>query len=1538
MTEIELKGGAACLYRDNDEKIDPDKDFSHIDKRIQDVLGQYQKDFMGEVSADNLGARWGGYGSFLPVDRNIPIPTHTRPQAHISSRSPRIPIEVRQNSTIQAIESVVPRPGIPPLSGKATAVSDKAVDVRSSSEAFLNSQPKAFSANDYDNNLLKVRLKVVTDKGIDNSAIYSGLGLDDSPSSPFGDSPLELDATSPYTKGLPERSPSYIIKVMTTFPVPAGKLLSPLPDNLLSLTFKEISLDRNFSQEIIKTERESISSEEKMNLLKEKKVKQINKNKVPEIERKNFEDPMSIIGQCSKRKEESRLSKGIEFNIDILATSVDMPVDRKESSNITYKDNVSSISFPFSERSNVGQSIDVGTKVQKQPHVRQGASIEQVDSLASPVISLEGKGNPHGSKEKVQRDKNGIPVVRNNELSQGGYIERNSNKSTESTIKKKVKEEFEDSFSSRDAGMQHDRMTQENTDKSTKQERKMKSKVKARLDVAVQEAAGTYHKRTIDRSVEKINNDRKAKAKANTTVEKDIEDKEKHGNEDSFQAVKDLGWAKAEPIMESSSEKKLPHSRIEANLSNRKERPSSGGKKKTRKSQDVGQLTTSLPKVSFRVGSSSVLSIQQADCRSNSMSQGETQRDVREEKGMSDDDVAGKATLKKKDISNHNVAGKAILRKKEKVTASKDSIVRVARREKDASGSKLKDKSEDKQSQYPSNVGSNPRQDLSSNSHLIEKPHSDVLPPATTPPVSIQDDWVQCDKCQTWRLLPHDIKPDNLPKRWLCTMQTWLLGMNKCSFTEEETRDALLALYRPQPLANGAQIQQPYPIGVPLVVTADTHLRSTSDSTIGLDALPGSGNRRPKEEVFVNSKKDQPCTSESGSKQKLSRSRTAFGKPVVIGKKREASRDRDVVHKKVKRDPHDSATGVEHTVPLATEIGNASLNHDPFPSEGSKDLLTRNSNVSRKLKDKIQKPAGTNEDERKDVSARKRTLKDWQIDPLGTETPSSHVPLEETSSDIRKLKRQKLKESYFTEKESSTSRANDKNSGGNSGKVGRQHRDRNMSQKTVDGKKSSGSGLELKMPALAAATSSSSKVSNTCRLKVKSQAKCSPVGSISSSSLKVSRSDHDRSRNQVSVPNAEQELPLVKKKNLEARIVVLDSVPHHEERTEGKSKREKDSGVQLRSVQEDVKKLSAVKHVDEHRKEKQLKLESYESKEKRTDFKEEEYSSPRKLSSTDLGPRSLNVMCLNKSKSDDILQERVKPKDQVGNSRDNPSSSTQELEFEKADRHNSVEARDSKGKLPKLPGCSDLMADDAGAPISARKEISDRAARTALKEATDLKHLADRLKVNKPVASSQVLFQASLKFLQWASLVESGNSEVYISTAKLCHYCAREFEKLNDMASAALAYKCEEVAYMRVVYAEDVAASRYRQELQSALTVPQVESPSSSASDVDNVNNPTPNDAVKSTHSSAVHGNYVISAGNRSSFVHLLDFARYVHLAMDAARNSQAAFAATRVTLGEAGNEEGISSIKRVIDFSFHDVDELLHLVRLAMEAFSPGD
>ncbi|GMQ00010.1 hypothetical protein CsSME_00047264 [Camellia sinensis var. sinensis] len=181
--------------------------------------------------------------------------------------------------------------------------------------------------------------------------------------------------------------------------------------------------------------------------------------------------------------------------------------------------------------------------------------------------------------------------------------------------------------------------------------------------------------------------------------------------------------------------------------------------------------------------------------------------------------------------------------------------------------------------------------------------------------------------------------------------------------------------------------------------------------------------------------------------------------------------------------------------------------------------------------------------------------------------------------------------------------------------------------------------------------------------------------------------------------------------------------------------------------------------------------------------------------------------------------------------------------------------------------------------------------------------------------------------------------QMYSSTAKLCEFCAHEYEKSKDMAAAALAYKCTEVAYMRVIYSSHNSASRDRHELQATLQIVQPgESPSSSASDVDNLNNPTAVDKVplsKGVSSPQVAGNHVTATRNRPSFVRLLNFAQDVNYAMEASRKSRSAFAAANPRMEEAQHREGLTSVKRALDFNFQDVEGLLRLVRLAMEAIS---
>ncbi|KAH6816605.1 CW-type Zinc Finger [Perilla frutescens var. frutescens] len=251
----------------------------------------------------------------------------------------------------------------------------------------------------------------------------------------------------------------------------------------------------------------------------------------------------------------------------------------------------------------------------------------------------------------------------------------------------------------------------------------------------------------------------------------------------------------------------------------------------------------------------------------------------------------------------------------------------------------------------------------------------------------------------------------------------------------------------------------------------------------------------------------------------------------------------------------------------------------------------------------------------------------------------------------------------------------------------------------------------------------------------------------------------------------------------------------------------------------------------------------------------------------------------------------------------------------------------------------------SGATVSTAK----KGAEDVLKEAEELRTHADLIKNSGFGSESNYeYFKAALKFLHGASLLEACNAEpnkqmetspmqMYGAAAQLCKICASEYEKGHELALAALAYKCMEVAYLRVVYCKSASACRCCQDLQSSLQmVPQGESPSSSASDVDNLNNLAMADKATLSKGSGSHaGNHVIVPRNRPNFVRLLDFTKDVNSAMEAAKKSQDTFAAAHVELRKSQNKDAMVSVKRVIDFSFQDVEELVRLVWLAFNTIN---
>nr|KJB23213.1 hypothetical protein B456_004G086900 [Gossypium raimondii]KJB23215.1 hypothetical protein B456_004G086900 [Gossypium raimondii]KJB23219.1 hypothetical protein B456_004G086900 [Gossypium raimondii]KJB23220.1 hypothetical protein B456_004G086900 [Gossypium raimondii] len=271
MEETELEEGEACSYSNNNDDYDATTDtendlssLSYIDEKLQHVLGHFQKDFEGGVSAENLGAKFGGYGSFLPTYTRSPGWPHPNGSPKVQSwhapRSPpKMPLEDgRLNSVCSSSGSQSLRPGLPSnfeTLRKTSTVNDSIkqgvnltsahVDELASRCEFASKKAASLS----DPNTLKVRIKMgsgdlSTQK---NAAIYSGLGLDVSPSSSLDQSPSESEGMYQESQEPLTESPTSILRLMTSFAVPEEVLLSPLPDHLLNLIVKEKKLKENRS-------------------------------------------------------------------------------------------------------------------------------------------------------------------------------------------------------------------------------------------------------------------------------------------------------------------------------------------------------------------------------------------------------------------------------------------------------------------------------------------------------------------------------------------------------------------------------------------------------------------------------------------------------------------------------------------------------------------------------------------------------------------------------------------------------------------------------------------------------------------------------------------------------------------------------------------------------------------------------------------------------------------------------------------------------------------------------------------------------------------------------------------------------------------------------------------------------------------------------------------------------------------------------------------------------------------------------------------
>ncbi|XP_010413222.1 PREDICTED: uncharacterized protein LOC104699594 [Camelina sativa] len=839
-------------------------------------------------------------------------------------------------------------------------------------------------------------------------------------------------------------------------------------------------------------------------------------------------------------------------------------------------------------------------------------------------------------------------------------------------------------------------------------------------------------------------------------------------------------------------------------------------------------------------------------------------------------------------------------------------------------------------------------------------------------PMIIQDHWVACDKCGQWRLLPFGVVPEDLPKIWMCTMLNWLPGLNYCNVPEEETTKALYAMYQ-IPVPESQAPMQSNPSGPKLQFNqGDDNTKKKKKGFRKIDNgrdKEGSRTAETNKAIHISARngiqnshglsdlaEDARQIKKQKEKGKTVDHHSDESKTLKVNNKRKTDLESSMLSKKMKIESFLFPDEPEHgngrpTSSSGVPVTSADIKPKPrvsskMPKEEGGASDTGNSNSTGGIK--------------------KRKVR---------ESHGSRIYSEDENHERKKARVRN------EEREPSYSQGNGKLEKKNRNNLKREY---GHVQNSI------------------AATSSSSKISDSHKPRNSSQeAKCSPVESVSSSPMRISnpekgisarkKKEESDDANVVAAGSfrrfsdaegedgggSDRSQTRMKDKHGSHESSVLDG---WDDKGSLKTKERVDSSLDANyenGGHKDIpRKLDHIvgegkQSSDHHRRsndslaKKSGKGSSSRSKDKNQSIRSDLRDGPRHIEKKiyDGSPDSRADMVVRPNIPKPYDSERVSER---GN-RDRADLASPSRPPSRGVQGDSsmLSVRKKVDKCSTSAENNNIQADDVTkttsqirrksepSPSPLRKEVTyAQAAHNTLKEAKDLKHTADRLKGSvSNLEQIEFYFQACLKFLHGSFLLEMSSNEsarqgetmvqsmkIYSSTANLCGFCAHEYEKSKDMGAAALAYKCMEVAYMRVVNSSYTSANRYRNELQTSLQmVPPGESPSSSASDVDNVNHPAAADRVGTSRgisSPLVAGNHVISAQNRSNILRLLQFAQDVNLAMDASRKSRVALAACIENLGEAQQQgEGILSIKSALDYNFQDVEGLLRLVKLAMKA-----
>ncbi|XP_062211259.1 cysteine-tryptophan domain-containing zinc finger protein 3-like [Phragmites australis] len=1562
----ELEEGEACPDGDDDEAFfDPDAALSYIDEKLQRVLGHFQKDFEGGVSAEILGSKFGGYGSFLPTYQRSspPLPQTRSPHmaANIStSRSPYQPSAERmdQNASTAAVESISQN-----NSSGAPSTSDLCKKERCSStngeESVGGSDSLESSFNGSDSKSLKVGSNNALPRK--NAAIYSGLGLDISSSSSLEESPDRLRGLSPELSNVPYESPWTILQVMTCFPVPGGLLLSPLCGNMLQLTNKVAPLVKKWETHL---DIENAPRAFEGLLLSSLPPGHV-RGHVAKHMKSGSKKKISTYTKTRKDKGDTGAIVNKEVNIEMLASqeiTLDMPASTMELMGESQFAHESTRNTCISKPSQ--QNEDVRLKEQIRGNDLATVKAEAIKAEATKYTENSGFGNsgtgylaPKG-EPKINTDKVAIDI---------GERDMSNHKSSSFDRKKKSKVKTERKFEAAAVDFEYEDRNKDWGVGPCDDLRNVHVK-----ETFSSNKTGYDNSRT---EVKRMHKERQVNAAASYDF---LED----DNCTHYSAA----------VIDRKNHTQLKSSHLE---------------KKTRSHND---LSENLPNRS-QGGMEGVL-------LDNRSAQGE---------------LCQKENMMNTNNENDFDVGSA---RKDIPTSVKHGRFPVS----------------EEQLHMPSTSG-------------VATTNADPFPV----PVVIKDHWVCCDICQKWRLLPYGTNPSMLPKKWKCSMLYWLPGMNRCDISQDETTDALNALYVIPALATGVSSGGPHTAGAGTATSSVYNISGQIEQSRKRKIAPSDGNglvessyhtplsiplmsnqqdpsknKRTIDGEHYNFKKHsvnkhlRPMSRSAdlvSEKQKSKHNHSSYSDGGYIRErtkahskirnKRGIDQDEHKTSKKTKKeDRHQIDRDRDHDCDSAGgEVADEpeALSAKAKAMKGSRetgDICLHKEKVTSGY-DLLEKPKSTNdvdvpfhrgEKERPsdvgilDLSSKKKVVKEWEENQVNSIHCVSNGCKNENLKD---------KKSNILKSEEMASKMDSK-----PGKF--QHADTVLSSsggrlnhelvaddKFVTGKEGSSELWETLPPRQAmdlaeptgrdvaylqsstAATSSSSKISSSQRNKNSREARDSPVESVFSSPLRSfnivklsqARKDgmlnvcFDNTHSPVKYPNTEvgvlgngqqagsqaagepflhsfQGSSYNSNKELAqsacAQVSDITRLDRSLDNNLPKASCRKDLTVNDTGVGRGDRQLCSgnKKGLDTEGPSPQPGQQLSDHMYKTLDTKSDPTAHGNKNIETRQGSGSGHQMDMSfgkeKSHSKIDNQDIQKPVAQVVNLPMEESkqeicptsvkseSSKMKVKLIRSNVQNGVQRSTVKQAIFNSLGASPMRKDGSMVTF-------------ALKEARDLKHKANHMKNNGlEVESTGLYFEAALKFLHVAFLLETPNFDssrpgdaaqsmkMYSETAKLCNFCAHEYERCKKMAAAALAYKCEEVAYLKVASYKHPSASKDQQELQAIVQI---------APDIDNINSHGLSKApsTKDGSSPQVAGNHLpLPVRNQAHLLRLLAYINDVNSAFDATRKSQVAIASAAGNQErEKGVDDGLASVKTVLDFNFNNVNELLRLVRLSIESIS---